>query len=317
MYEKSGVDERVPPADALEHMGATRISIDPSLLKRLYLDESLSIVAIAARLGCADNTILRRLRSTGVQVRPRGPIARRRAESIGIDWSPATAYAVGLMATDGNLSGRKGHLSLISKDADQVETLRRCLHLEAPISQIRTTTGVHHKVQWCDRGLYDWFLGVGLTPAKSRTIGPLAVPDSVFADFFRGCIDGDGSVLVYIDRYHVPGCSNFVYERLYVSLVSASLQFLDWIRASVNRIVGTVGAIHRGGPRDRPLWTLRYAKAESIRLIGWMYYSPDVPALGRKRDRATRFLVPLGYASRRSAGRPRVGWLYTDPTREM
>src|SRR5215470_11459892 len=57
-----------------------------------------------------------------IRVRPRGPIPRRRAESIGIDWSPATAYAVGLMATDGNLSGRKGHLSLISKDVDQIET---------------------------------------------------------------------------------------------------------------------------------------------------------------------------------------------------
>jgi hypothetical protein len=94
------------------------------------------------------------------------------------------------MATDGNLSGRKGHLSLVSKDLDQVETLRRCLHLEAPIAQVRGATGILHKVQWCDRGLYNWFLGVGLTPAKSRTIGPLTVPDYVFADFFRGCIDG-------------------------------------------------------------------------------------------------------------------------------
>lgn len=151
------------------------------------------------------------------------------------------------------LSGRKGHLSLISKDVDQIETFRRCLRLEVPISQIRTATGIHHKVLWCDRGLYDWFVGAGLTPAKSRTLGPLAVPDSVFRDFFRGCIDGDGSVLVYIDRYHAARRPQYVYERLYVSLVSASLRFLDWIKASVGRMVCVGGAIHRSGPRDRPL----------------------------------------------------------------
>ena len=151
------------------------------------------------------------------------------------------------------LSGRKGHLSLISKDVDQIETFRRCLRLEVPISQIRTATGIHHKVLWCDRGLYDWFVGAGLTPAKSRTLGPLAVPDSVFRDFFRGCIDGDGSVLVYIDRYHAARRPQYVYERLYVSLVSASLRFLDWIKASVGRMVCVGGAIYRSGPRDRPL----------------------------------------------------------------
>ena len=151
------------------------------------------------------------------------------------------------------LSGRKGHLSLISKDVDQIERFRRCLRLEVPTSQLRTATGIHHKVQWCDRGLYDWFVGAGLTPAKSRTLGPLAVPDSVFRDFFRGCIDGDGSVLVYIDRYHAARRPQYVYERLYVSLVSASLRFLDWIKASVGRMVCVGGAIHRSGPRDRPL----------------------------------------------------------------
>jgi len=291
------------------------MQIDPGLLKRLYVDEALSTVAIAAKLGCADMTILRRLRRAGIVVRARGPVPRSRAESIGIDWSPPTAYALGLMATDGNLSGRRGHLSLVSKDVEQIETLRRCLHLEAPVLRVPSPTGCLHKVQWCDRGLYDWFVGVGLTPAKSRTLGPLAVPDELFADFFRGCIDGDGSVLVYIDRYHATRRPHYVYERLYVSLVSASRRFLDWMQAGIGRIVGVAGAIQRSGPRERPIWVLRYAKAESIRLLGWMYYSADVPCLARKRVKAVKFLAPLGCAPTRSVGRPRVGWLYTDRAR--
>src|SRR5438132_4126409 len=158
--------------------------------------------------------------------------------------------------------------------------------------------GFLHKVQWHDHDLYDWFLRVGLTPAKSRTIGPLAVPDELFADFFRGCIDGDGSVLVYTDRCHAAKCPHYVYERLYVSLVSASRRFLAWIRESIRRATGLSGAIHNGGGRSqRSIWALRYAKAESIRLLGRMYYAPGIPCLARKRDKAVRFLAPLGYAS--------------------
>jgi len=239
---------------------------------------------------------------------------RRRRVDGGITWSPQIAYALGLMATDGNLSGRKGQMSLVSRDLDQIETLRHCLQLEAPISRVRSATGFLHKVQWHDHDLYDWFLRVGLTPAKSRTIGPLAVPDELFADFFRGCIDDDGSVLVYTDRYHAAKCPHYVYERLYVSLVSASRRFLAWIRESIRRATGLSGVIHNGGGRSqRSIWALRYAKAESIRLLGWIYYAPGIPCLARKRDKAVRFLAPLGYASARSVGRRRVGWLYTVP----
>ena len=182
-------------------MGARRISIDPELLEWLYVEETLSIVAIAARLGCADNTVLRRLRRAGIEVRPRGPIPRRRAPR-----------------------------------ADQVETFRRCLRLEAPISQIPSAAGIHDKVQWCDRGLYDWFLDVGLTPAKSRTIGPLAIPDGLFADFFRGCLDSDGSVLVYTDAYHAA-------RRL---STSTSVSTCRWSRRAVDSSTGSRRASAHG-----------------------------------------------------------------------
>jgi hypothetical protein len=139
----------------------------------------------------------------------------------------------------------------------------------------------------------------------------LAIPDEYFADFFRGCIDGDGSVLVYTDRYHTRKKPQYVYERLYVSLVSASLPFLDWVRMRVRALVGTDGDLsERRKHNHHSLWKLRYAKAESIRLIGWMYYAPNVACLTRKRATAERFLSPLGQYAGRPPGRPRIGWLY-------
>jgi len=91
-----------------------------------------------------------------------------------------------------------------------------------------------------------------LTPAKSLTLRPLVIPDEYFADFFRGCVvDGDGSVVVYTDRYHTAKKPRYVYERLDVSLVSASRPFLEWAQDSVLRIAqvrGTINVRSKTGP---------------------------------------------------------------------
>ena len=98
-------------------------------------------------------------------------------------------------------------------------------------------------MQWTSRRHYAWFVEVGLTPAKSLTLGALAIPDQFFADFFRGCIDGDGSIEVYTDRYHVAKSPQYVYERLYVEIVSASRGFIEWLQATVARLAGVTGSI--------------------------------------------------------------------------
>jgi len=288
------------------------VPIDEELLRRLYVDERLTGREIARQLDCGEITILRRLRRFGIRARPRGPLHQAKTLNSDTRWSPNLAYAVGLIATDGNLSGDGRHLSVASKDRDLLETLRACLNISAAI---RPQSGGHGgaglRVQWGDRHFYDWLVGIGLTPAKSLTLRPLAIPDTVFVDFVRGCIDGDGSLVVYVDRSNTDKSERYVYERLYVTLVSASRAFLDWIRATIHRILSVKGsiAVKRAEGRS-PLWTLRYAKSESIELLRRIYYSPTVPCLARKRATAEPFLRPLGYAPARRVGRPRAGWVY-------
>ncbi len=91
------------------------------------------MIESAAQLGCGATTILRRLRLFGIPVRPRGPSPHR--ETSGLAWSPAVAYAVGLIATDGNLSRDGRHISVVSKDLDLLETLCRCLGLRVSVSE--------------------------------------------------------------------------------------------------------------------------------------------------------------------------------------
>lgn len=127
-------------------------------------------------------------------------------------WTRELAYAIGLLATDGNLSKDGRHLTVTSANPDLLDVLRASLALQAPVRQVGPR-GRCYRVQWSDRCFYRWIESIGLSPAKSRSIGPLAVPDQYFADFARG-FGGDGSIVVYMDRYHCGKDPRYVYKRL-------------------------------------------------------------------------------------------------------
>ena len=195
---------------------------------------------------------------------------------------------------------RRTHLALL-------ETVKQCLDLANRIGRSATRTSHVHRLQWGGRALYDWLLGIGLSPAKSLTLGPIVVPAELFHHFLRGCIDGDGSIVTYIDRHHTRKNPTDVYTRLFVSLVSASSPFLEWVRSTVRELRGLVGHVSvRRTPGRHDLWRLRYAKAESVALLRWLYPSVDVPSLARKRDIAAAFLAPTNRLVGGRRGRPMV-----------
>lgn len=260
-------------------------------LRRLYVVEGLTVETIARRLGCGATTVIRRLAALGVPRRPRGPQPVSRTDFAA--WSAPLAYAVGLIATDGNLSRDGRHLTMTSVDIDLLQTFRACLGLKVEIATYPGTLNAWvHRLQWGDRAFYKWLLSIGLLPAKSLRLGPLLIPDEFYADFLRGCIDGDGSIITYTDAYNTFKNPAYIYTRLFITLVSASRPFLDWVYSSVARLQNLRGAIVRTGARPgrNPVWSLKYAKRDSIRLLNWLYYSPDVPCLMRKREKALPFL---------------------------
>src|SRR5919198_1804276 len=271
-----------------------RARITEDELRSLYLGDRLTIEQVAARFDVATTTTSRRMRDLGIAARPRGPTPRGwMGARTGCDpndvttWSAALAWVVGLITTDGNLSPNGRGLAVTSKDKDLFETVQRCLGLDGGIG--RTFGGWGHeclRLQWKDRRFYRWLTAIGLMPAKSLRLGPLAVPDEYFPDFLRGCIDGDGSIVTYVDRYNTAKDPKYVYDRLFVSLVSASPRFLEWVRTSVLRLRSLSGHLTvKRGVGHHDIWCLKYAKRESINLLKWIYYAPDVPALARKRQK--------------------------------
>jgi hypothetical protein len=224
----------------------------------------------------------------GVGARPFGSLAAAAAlEDRTWQWTPELAYAVGLIATDGNLPGQnKSDVIFVSADRELHDVYQRCLEVSVPTKESLRQGGrkVIYTTTINSPQLRSLLEGIGLTSAKSKMLGPLAVPDEFFRDFFRGCIDGDGSVMLLKFEHH---------RYLGIALSSASEAFVGWIQATVMHLTGIRGRLYRV---RQGVWRLDYAYRNGKAIAEWMYYSPSLPCLQRKRARYEEFLQLRGTA---------------------
>ena len=225
-------------------------------------------------------------------------MSKRRLPPRDFVWTPRLAYVVGLLVTDGNLSSDGRHINMRSAEIPMLETFKGCLGIKNKIgSDMKKDGHIHFRVQFSDVQFYDWLLKIGLTPAKSLTIGAIDVPDWVFPDYLRGAIDGDGNIQTYSDKYNYYKGRNYVTQRLFIRIVSGSERHIVWLQNKIQELAQLHGAIIRKPPPDEkrsPLWELKFAKKESMKLITWVYYDPSVPCLQRKRSIAENALKIIG-----------------------
>ena len=196
---------------------------------------------------------------------------------IKINWSPELAYAVGLIATDGNLSKDGRHMTFISKDMELIKTFQNCLGIKVKIAKKQSgfkKDSFGYWVQFGDVNFYKFLNSIGLTFAKSKTMGKLKIPDKHFFDFLRGSFDGDGTFYSYWDK---RWASSFMF---YLVFISASLKHVEWIRGEINKLLAVKGHVSRFA--HAKAFQLRYAKRESKIIFKKMYYTPNIPRLERK-----------------------------------
>ena len=209
----------------------------------------------------------------------------KRLSKVKIEWSPEFAYAIGLLTTDGNLSPDQRHINMTSKDEELIIKFKQCLNLDNKIGR-KSRGGSNIKkyfvIQFGDRNFYDFLLSVGLRPAKSKTLKSLKIPKIYFSDFLRGCIDGDGS----LGTFKRPESRH---PQLRVRLYSASALFLKWIKKEISSIA-EIDVKNGWITEENNIFTLAYAKDNSIKLLNYIYY-PDVNYyLERKYKIAKPFL---------------------------
>jgi len=189
-------------------------------------------------------------------------------------WSRGLAYAIGLIASDGCLYRDGRHIDFTSKDLELVKIFKDYLGLGNKIGKKSRSAEKEKRyfhVQFGDVNFYKFLIKIGLSPAKSKTIGPLRVSDRYFFDFLRGCIDGDGN----IHTYKHPESRH---PQLRIRISSASKKFLQWIQYKNHRLAGIKGWLRPSGRCYR----LEYAMDDSRNLLDRIYYKKFPPSLSRK-----------------------------------
>ena len=203
---------------------------------------------------------------------------------VKIEWSPNFAYAVGLLTTDGNLSSNGRQFDFTSKDQAQVENLKMCLGIKNKIGQkISGSSGKKcFRVQFGDILFYRFLISLGLMPNKSKIIGRVVIPKKFLFDFLRGHLDGDGSFHSYFDpRWK----SSYMF---YTIFMSASKTHVDWLRETIWGALKIYGHISKSITDST--YKLKYAKAESLKLLPKLYYDNQAVCLLRKRVKITAAL---------------------------
>ncbi len=203
-------------------------------------------------------------------------------------WSPNLAYAIGLLATDGCMSRYTHLIDLTSKDKEQLINFSKCLGLKLFIGEKFNGHGQKaFRVQFKNVIFYRFLLSVGLTPAKSKTLGVLKVHQKYFFDFLRGVFDGDGCTYSYWDKRWK---SSFMY---YLCFASASKLFVEWLQNEIYNRLGTKGHITTAG-RFGTCYNLKYAKRDSLKILRKMYNAKNPMYLKRKYLKIKKMLAIVG-----------------------
>ena len=201
------------------------------------------------------------------------------------EWSPQLSYLIGVIATDGNLSPDGRHITITSKDADFLLLIRARFNLTSNVGKKRSGLSQEKKysvLQIGDVNFYRFLLSIGLTPKKSKTIGALNIPPDLFGHFFRGCIDGDGSITLS----NHPETTK---KQLRIRLCSASKKFVLWTQENLNQNL-ELGGGWIYSPKTQNLHTLSYGKADSVKILQYMYHGSGKLYLDRKFKIAKQFL---------------------------
>jgi len=197
---------------------------------------------------------------------------------ISTKWNKSLAYTIGLITSDGCLYSDGRHINFTSKDKEQVINFIRCLGLANKIGRkSREKRGVkkYYQVQFGNKKFYHFLCSIGLKPRKSLTLEKIDVPSRFFPDFLRGFFDGDGTfgAFTHPESQH---------PQLRLRFASASRQFIRWLHQEIKKELDTKGFIANGG-RDE---NLVFGINDSLKLLNYMYYSPNATCLSRKFQKA-------------------------------
>lgn len=211
-------------------------------------------------------------------------------ENFFSSWSPAMAYVLGVICTDGNLDPGKirepwrakssstiPRISAYQKEPELLEKILYLMDCDAKLSfrkemiYGKIKSGALYQFSISNEILYDDVVRLGLTPNKSLSLQFPNIPDEFVRHFIRGCWDGDGSV--YIEKSSGKICASFV---------SGSKDFLEAMVENLVKVGLPDRTIHRHNHTKTSCY-FRFTGSQVPMLYHYFYDNvPETQYLERK-----------------------------------
>lgn len=214
--------------------------LSKEILEDLYRDKGKSLQDIAEEFKCTKQMVKILMDRYGLEIRSQSKarllaIKKGKFENFehdGIDedffsnWSPEMAWVLGLIFTDGCLSG--GRVQICSIDLDLLDKVKGHLNSNKPIqkaTQLYDNTKFIYRLEFYREKMRNDLAALGLIERKSLTMKFPDVPEEHIRHFIRGCWDGDGSVFISGSKLrasYISGSEHFV-KRLVDELHKAGI----------------------------------------------------------------------------------------------
>jgi len=196
-------------------------------------------------------------------------------------WSREMAYVLGYWFADGNMYFQPGagsyFVSIGSKDVEHLEALRNVIG----VGKLARITGSDvFKLVICRKEMYDDLLRLGGTERKSLTLTWPRVPGAFLADFARGYVDGDGSLM-----WHRSGKS----IQPMLSAVG-TMEFLTGMGVAIQGATGVPITTRHLQRNSTNTWVVNWYGVRAKCLTIWLYHFHSGLALARKKALASAFI---------------------------
>lgn len=201
-------------------------------------------------------------------------------ESFFKTWTPAMAWVLGIMYTDGCLGKPTGTSTCsIAIGQKEPELLQKVLALMKSNAKVtfrpgRGISGALYTIRIANAEIYADLQRLGLTPAKSLTLQFPDIPHDCVRHFIRGCWDGDGSV--YLEKKRAIPCASYV---------SGSKDFIERLVGHLVKLGLPARIIHKIVRSENPSYYFRYTRQQCTKLYHILYGDVDASIyLSRKHD---------------------------------
>lgn len=259
-------------------------------ISKMYLEDKLSSIKIAKKLGVSKQTILRRLKKMGITCRTKSIAGRKCSVNenyfSSID-NEKKAYWLGFIAADGCVYRKDNgwqstlEIGLSKKDINHLKKFKEDIQSDHKIS-IARFNGVVLSIY--SKKIIDDLILLGITQRKSLTLNPpVGLRLNLIRHFIRGYFDGDGYVGITTNNY-----KNKIYHSLSIEILGTN-QLLNFIKKNCEFIKMNID-INKNIPRLR----FNSSKIEMIDLIYQYLYTNATCFLERKKEKFKEYYEILG-----------------------